>query len=493
MKRTPAWFTAALALSAGALLPLSFAPLAYWPIGIVSPAVLLWCWQHSTRLQVLWQGWLFGVGMFGTGTSWVYVSIHTYGDASAPLAALLTALFCAGLALFPMLQGWLFATCQRQARSDAWLLFPALWVLMEWLRGWILTGFPWLYLGTPHVDTLLGAWAPFLGVLAISGLVCLCAAALADAISRPRQAWQGALVVTAILASSALLERIHWVNPQPAMTTALVQGNIPQQLKWDPQYRDTTLQHYADLTAPYWGNELIVWPEAALPLFMDEADHWLQQQEAKALASGSTLITGIPSRTRDTDGLHYYNSMLALGLGLGSYHKQKLVPFGEYVPLESWLRGLIRFFDLPMSAFDAGPRYQPPLQAGRWAIAPLICYEIAYPDFTARQAQPANIIVTVSNDTWFGASIGPYQHLEMARMRARETGRPVVRATNNGITALIDHRGHILKRIPQFERSVLTGSIQPTTGQTLFAVWGSWPLIALCLTLVAHIRRQYNH
>ena len=490
MSHRPAWIHALLALIAGALLPLSFAPFGYWALGILCPAALLWCWQHSTRQQVLWQGWLFGLGMFGVGTSWVYVSIHTYGDAPMPLAALLTAVFCAGLALLPMLQGLLFAICRRQTRSDVWLLFPALWVLMEWVRSWLLTGFPWLYLGTPHIDTLLGAWAPFLGVLAISGLLCVCAAALIDAINTPRQAWQATAVILAIIACSSLLAQIRWVTPQPAISTALVQGNIPQQLKWDPQYRDKSLQRYAELTRPHWGTELIVWPEAALPLFVDEADHWLEQQESQALASGSTLITGIPSRHRDSGGLHYYNSMIALGFGIGSYHKQKLVPFGEYVPLESVLRGLIRFFDLPMSAFSAGPAHQPPLQAGAWAIAPLICYEIAYPDFTARQAQPANIIVTVSNDTWFGSSIGPYQHLEMARMRALETGRPVVRATNNGITALIDHHGKITTQLPQFEQGVLTGSVQPTTGQTLFDVWGSWPLICLALLNILFIRRQ---
>ncbi|HEY9036344.1 MAG TPA: apolipoprotein N-acyltransferase [Pseudomonadales bacterium] len=485
-----AWLLSLLSLTAGALLPLAFAPFSYWPFSIACPALLLWCWQHGSRAQVIWRGWLFGLGMFGVGTSWVYVSIHTYGAAPVPLAIVLTTLFCAGLALLTLLQGLAFAQLRRHDRSDALLLFPALWVFIEWVRSWLLTGFPWLYLGTPHVDTLLGGWAPFLGVLAISGLTCVCAGALTDALQHRRQAWQNVLLVLSIVVAGLALSHVRWVTPHEPVSTALVQGNIPQQLKWDPEHRDTTLQHYAQLTEPYWGTELIVWPEAALPLFLDEADEWLAVREARARATGSTLITGIPSRHRDAHNLYFYNSIVAIGYGLGSYHKQKLVPFGEFVPFESLLRGLIRFFDLPMSAFSPGPRYQPPLQAGGWAIAPLICYEIAYPDFTARQAQPANIIVTISNDTWFGTSIGPHQHLEMARLRALETGRPVVRATNNGITALIDHHGTITAQLPSFQSGVLTGTVRPTTGQTLFDVWGSWPVVILCVLLLARRRDQ---
>ncbi|TNF32878.1 MAG: apolipoprotein N-acyltransferase [Gammaproteobacteria bacterium] len=484
MTNPPAWLRSWLALAAGALLPLAFAPFGFWPLTILCPALLLWCWQEGSYKQLAWRGWLFGVGMFGTGTSWVYVSIHTYGEAPVPLAALLTLLFSAGLALFTSLQAWLFAHLRRHPYHDALVLFPALWIVSEWLRGWFLTGFPWLYLGTPHVDTWLGAWAPFLGVLSISGLCCLCAGALVMALQQRQYLSRVAVIIAVVITSSLLLSAIRWTQPQPAITVALVQGNVPQQLKWDPEYRDTTLALYASMTQPLWGTQLVVWPEAALPVFMDDISDWLGTQEQLALQHGSTLVTGIPSRQQTAGGWHYYNSMIALGYGIGSYHKHKLVPFGEYVPLEGWLRGLIRFFDLPMSAFSAGPRYQPPLQAGSWAIAPLICYEIAYPDYTARQAQIANMIITISNDTWFGRSLGPHQHLQMARMRARETGRPIIRATNNGVTALVDHDGNIREQLPSFETGVLTGSIEPTKGQTLFSIWASWPLLGLALLLM---------
>ncbi len=487
------WPAALLALAAGAALPLAFAPFGAWPLTLLCPAVLLLCWQGATATQAAWRGWLFGLGLFGSGTSWVFVSIHTYGAASVPLAALLTVLFCAGLAFFTALQAWVFARLKRNPYHDALVLFPALWIVSEWLRGWFLTGFPWLYLGTPHVDTWLGAWAPFLGVLSIGGLCCLCAGALVMALQQRQHLPRLAVIIAIVVASSLLLAQVRWVQPQPALRVALVQGNMPQQLKWDPAWRDEALQRHARLTEPYWGAELIVWPEAALPLFLDEAGDWLGRQEQRAQASSSTLLTGIPTRERDGSGRwRYHNSLTALGNGLGTYHKQKLVPFGEYVPLESLLRGLIAFFDLPMSDFARGPVHQPPLQAGRWAIAPLICYEIAYPDFTARRAQPANLIVTVSNDTWFGRSTGPHQHLEMARLRALETGRPVLRATNNGITAIIDHQGRITARLPQFDSGVLAGTVQPTTGQTLFDIWGSWPLVLLSVLGLLRLWHQYR-
>lgn len=472
----------ALALLAGATLPLAFAPSGAWPLTLLCPALLLLAWQEGSTARLAWRGWLFGFGLFASGASWVYVSMHLYGGASVALAVLLTGLFCAGLGLFGALQGALFGWWRSGRWTDACLLFPILWVLGEWLRSWLLTGFPWLYIGTPHVDTWLGGWAPFLGVFAIGGLLALNAGVAVQAfLSRQRRM---ALVAIGVIAASWLgglgLSAIRWVTPQAAISTALVQGNVPQLMKWDPGFRERTLDLYARMTRPYWGRDLIVWPEAALPVLLDQAADWLGARDREARESGSTLLTGIPSRQRQADGTQvYHNSVIAMGYGVGSYHKRHLVPFGEYVPLQSLLRGLIAFFDLPMSDFQPGENQQAPLQAGAWAVAPLVCYEIAYPDYTARQAQAANLIVTLSNDTWFGRSIGPHQHLQIARLRALETGRPVIRATNNGLTALVDHHGHVTAEAPQFETTVLTGSVQPTTGQTLFDVWGSWPVVIL--------------
>lgn len=492
MKAPSPAVAAGLALLAGALLPLALAPFGWWPLSLLSPALLLWSWQQGSARQLLLRGWLFGLGLFGVGASWVFVSIHVYGQTSLPLAALLTGLFCASLATLPALQGLAFAWFRSGRRSDACLLFPTLWLLFEWLRSWLLTGFPWLYLGHAHADTWLAGWAPFLGTFAISASVAACAGLLVQVLREPRFAGYAASAIALIWLAGAGLGHIRWVDPQPAVDTALVQGNVAQQLKWDPALREHTLQHYDTLSAPYRQHAILVWPEAALPVFADEIADWLEAQATRSMAQGSTLVTGIPTRTRQADGLAYYNSLIALGFGGGHYNKRQLVPFGEYVPLQTWLRGLIAFFDLPMSDFRRGAAWQHPLQTGDWLAAPLICYEIAYADYTATLARKANLIITVSNDTWFGHSIGPHQHLEIARLRALETGRPILRATNNGITALIDHHGRITDRLPQFETAVLRGDFQPTRGQTLFNIWGSWPsvmLAGLCLLVLMPQRK----
>lgn len=483
-----------IALMAGALLPLAFAPFSIGFLSLLAPALLLWCWQTADRRRCVLRGGLFGVGLFGVGASWVFVSIHVYGQASVILAALLTALFVLGLALLFAAQGFLFACLRSHGRSDALLLFPALWVLLEAFRGWFLTGFPWLHLGTPHVDSWLGGWAPFLGVLALSGFSALTAGLLVQILNEGRRFWLPAAAVIGLvwLGGWGLLQ-IRWTQDEPLMSVALVQGNVPQQRKWEPDFLQETLERYQRLSEPHWQHDLLIWPEAAIPAFADAVKPWLQAQDQHARQHGSTLMTGIPTRSPDAEGRpQYRNSLLSLGASAGRYDKHQLVPFGEYVPLENWLRGLIAFFDLPMSGFSAGPGWQPPMQAGDYSAAPLICYEIAYPDYTARLAQAAQFIVTVSNDTWFGRSIGPHQHLQIARLRALETSKPVLRATNDGFTALIDHHGRITAQAERFVETVLTGQVTPQRGQTLFSVWGSWPVIILCSLLLTQLFWQHT-
>jgi apolipoprotein N-acyltransferase len=220
---------------------------------------------------------------------------------------------------------------------------------------------------------------------------------------------------------------------------------------------------------------------------------------AEARRNEATLVTGIFGRTGD--GLH--NSITSLGNGSGIYHKQKLVPFGEYVPLRGLMSSVLQIFDLPMSSLEKGPSGQALLTAGDYVLAPFICYEVVYPDFVRRQARTADILVTISNDTWFGASWGPLQHLQMAAMRALENGRYMVRATNNGVSAIIDEKGNIITRTEQFRAEVLLGEVQVFTGRTPFSRWGSWPVIILCagilctlhwysLTLLASLDRLRN-
>jgi apolipoprotein N-acyltransferase len=261
------------------------------------------------------------------------------------------------------------------------------------------------------------------------------------------------------------------------LTVALYQPNIPQERKWDRTYYSSILQQYRAVMPSLYGYDIILWPEAAIPNAFERARDFLDPLAAQARTVDSALITGIPMRPEPD---RIYNSIIAMGQGDGVYHKQRLVPFGEYVPLEKWLRGLIAFFDLPMSNFSAGEPGQPPLRAASFRLAPFICYEIVYPDLVSEGARQADLLITISNDSWFGRSIGPLQHLQMARMRALENGRYLIRGTNNGISAIIDHRGKIVSATGQFVEASLQGEVETMLGNTPFGSVGSTPVIAAC-------------
>lgn len=481
------------ALACGALLPLAFAPLDWWPLALLVPLALLALLARLPAGAAFRRAWFFGTGMFGSGASWVYVSIHVYGAAPVPLAAALTAGFCMGLALFPAITFWGWARWLRDRRGGIAYGFAAAWVLGEWWRGWFLTGFPWLYLGYSQADGPLAGWLPITGVLGTGLVAAFSAGALYLALCRQRHAPLALALAAALWLAGPLLERIPWTQPAgEPLEVALVQGNIEQNLKWVPGQLERILDTYTALSEPLWGTPLVVWPESAVPAYLDLLVERLAPLAAHARATGSALVFGIPSRDANPArrrGFDAYNSVAVLGDGSGLYHKRHLVPFGEYVPLEAWLRGLIAFFDLPMSSFTSGPRVQPPLDAHGIGIAPSVCYEIAYADQVATGARDAAVLLTVSNDTWFGASIGPLQHLEIARIRALETGRPVIRATNDGISALIDDRGRLAARSAQFTREVLRGSVQPTRGMTPFVRFGSWPLVMLLTIACIFIAR----
>ena len=467
---------------AGALVTLSLAPFDIWPTGILSCALLAWLLSTCEPRPALWRGWLYGLGMFGSGASWVYVSIHVHGYAPVPLALTLTALFCGGLAIFHGLFGWLYVRFVRPLPGGMLIGFALLWVLLEWLRSWVLTGFPWLLLGYAHVDTWIAGWAPIVGVFGLS-FVCALSGSCLFLAWRGRQpvaiATYGVIVLT-IWGGGGVLKPIQWVvraSEQP-LTTAIYQPNVPQEHKWDRKYYYPILKQLDVGTTPLLGNQILVWPEAAVPNYYQNARGFLDPIAAQAEMTGTTLITGIPHRSDNSQG--YHNSIVALGAGSGVYHKQRLVPFGEYVPLESVLRGLIAFFDLPMSAFSPGPADQAPLQAGAYRVAPYICYEIIYPDLVASTARDADLMITISNDSWFGRSIGPLQHLQMARMRALENGRYLIRGTNNGVSAIIDHRGQIVQATDQFVETSLVGEVETMLGNTPFGSFGSRPVIIGC-------------
>ena len=441
----------AAALLAGALLPAALAPFDIWPLAVLCPLALLALLRRPGPAVAALRAWSFGVGMFGTGASWVYVSIHQYGSAPVPLAAFLTLLFCLGLALFPALTFWAWARWLRERPGGVLFGFTAAWVLGEWWRGWFLTGFPWLYAGYSQLEAPLAGWAPVLGVLGIGLILAFTAAALYLTLTRTRGG------PAALAAQRAAVDRRPPARARRldrARRRAAVGRDGAGQHRAGAQVgaRDSCeaiLDTYVAMSEPLWGTDLVVWPEAAVPAYLDLVVDKLAPLAARAVQSGSTLLLGIPTRDANETrrrGFDAFNSIAVIGADSGLYHKRRLVPFGEYVPLEPWLRGLIAFFDLPMSSFSSGPAEQPPLTVRGLRVAPSICYEVVYPDLVGAGAADAELLLTVSNDTWFGASIGPLQHLQMARMRALETGRPLIRATNNGISALIDERGRVLVR-----------------------------------------------
>ena len=476
-----------LPIIAGALFIPGLAPLSAWPATLFSIAALLYLIHRPSNHSAFVTGWLYGAGLFGGGVSWVYVSINVYGQAPPPLAGALTAAFCLGLALLTGLQMALYRYCIGDCENPEPALFAAIWVLFEWVRSWLLTGFPWLYAGYIALDTPAAGWAPVIGVYGLSFIIVGLSAAVGSwAFTRHsgrRSKWAATSIWALVILMGLPLSAIQWTQDSAApVTTAIYQPNISLEKKWNPRYFRAIQQQYINRSLPHFETvDLILWPESALPGYRDRINDYLNQVSAAAEQTETTLITGIP--TRDEQGS--YNSIIALGQGNGEYRKQKLVPFGEYVPFEDSLRGLIQFFDLPMSNFISGPDVPPILSAGALRVASFICYEVVYPDFVWQGARTSEILITVSNDSWFGHSMGPLQHLQMARFRALETGRPLLRGTNNGVSAIIDHRGEPVVTAPQFEEHVITGVVQPKTGLTPIMWLGSAPTLVFCGLFIA--------
>lgn len=480
------WRRPLSALLAGALLPLAFAPYDLWPVALLSLAALFFILYRSTGKQAFWRSWCFGFGLYGTGASWVFVSIYQFGNVSPLFALLLTTLLVVVLSTifalpFAILGRWLSHSALAMI-----LGLPALWVIGEWIRSWLFTGFPWLYLGYGHLHTWLAGWAPLVGVMGVSFICALTAGALAYLwLGRRHKAGAAIpLILCGLLwAAGYGLQTVQWTQPYlEPVKVGVVQGNIPQERKWDPAFLQTTLDRYVSMSEALWDNDWIIWPEAAMPLLYHQARPFIEELKNRALEHESALITGVLYDSREE--FAYYNSIIGIGLGSGIYHKQRLVPFGDYVPLRDWFGPVLSLFNLPMSVLEPGPVNQKGLQVAEALIAPSICYEIAYPDTVAAGAARANILITISNDAWFGASIGPLQHMQIAQMRALETGRYLIRATNNGVSALVNSRGEIIGKTDQFVQQTLEGEVELRTGLTPFMRWGSEPIVFLCLLLV---------
>ncbi len=482
-----------LATLLGISLAFAFAPYEIFPLAFIAPAGLLALWLNASPLRAFRLGFLFGVGLFGAGIYWIFYSIHYMGDVPSWIAFIITAGLIAILALFPASVGYLLNR-YFPITNDSKILcaFPAIWVIIEWIRSWIFTGFAWLFLGYSQTNSPLKGYAPILSVYGVSLAVVVTSALIVNSVIYFRRKnfqtfYFNLFAIIVIWLAGSLLNLIPWTNISgKALTINLVQGNIPQELKWSPDHIQLSLDRYKDLTEPLWGkSDFIIWPEAAVPMPLAEATSFIELLDKKAKESGTSLILGIPVEA--DDGKNYHNAVITLGKTQQSYYKRRLVPFGEYVPFERISSYIFNFLGVPISNLTPGKWGQDPMLIDGTKILTSICYEITYPELTKSNDRDIGFILTVTNDAWFGESSAQAQHLQMAEMRAIELKRPVVFVSNDGITAIVNADGNIQAAVPPHQIAVLKGTVQPMSGLTPWMRNGMNLIlfILLCLFITA--------
>lgn len=476
------FFKYTFSFCAGLLLPCAFAPRPIPPCVFFSCAIILYNWLHSSPGKAFWHGFLFGLGAFGLGTSWIYISMHDHGNMGVMLSGGVTLIFVSVLALFPATQGLLFSRIIRHKNVyvSVLCLFPVFWVLWEWLRSKLFTGFPWLLIGNSQYASALGGYAPILGVYGISLLVALLSAMLL-LVYLKRSSFTVSLTISSyflLFASGLALSHIPWIKKtDPIQTVSLLQGNIPQSLKWNDNQIENILHIYLTMTKKVLDTQIIVWPEAALPTLAENVQPFLYSLNALAIQHHATIILGIPIYHPSTNQI--FNGMRAIGNGRGIYLKRRLVPFGEYTPFRAFLSSFLNTLHIPFSDLTPGPKKQLPLMANQIPFASLICYEIAYPTEVLQSIQKTKFIVVLSDDSWFGNSYASAQQLEIAQMRAAETRQYVLYSTNTGVTAVIDPYGHVIAQAPPEQRGVVIARIQPALSAAPLLRWRYYPTVIL--------------
>ena len=473
-----------LCLSTGGATAFAFAPYELSVIPFITLAVLFHTWRGNNRKQAFINGYLFGLGLFGVGVSWLHISINLFSGINLAGAYLLTLLLVAYLSLFPALTGFLGAS--RSLRSDYTfflVLMPSLWTLGEWLRSFLFTGFPWLTLGYTQTTAMLSGYASLIGVFGVSFILAFLAGGCVLLTGKNRGI-SLAVILLLVLAAGWQLRHYQWTDSgNKEIDVALVQGAIPQELKWLPEYKNTSLERYLEITEPFWGHDLIIWPETAIPGYLHEFREYIEKLDSTATHNGSILLAGLP--TKNPDSGDYFNSLVLLGGKQQIYNKRHLVPFGEYMPLKWLLERPLAVLQIPIANFTPGAADVPPLfDAGGYSMGLSICYEAIFGAEVSKALPGAGVLVNVSNDAWFGDSASPHQHLQMAQMRAIEAGRYLLRATNTGVSAIIDEKGNIIGKTKQFEADAVATKVPLFTGSTVYVLFGDKPIVILSLILL---------
>ena len=473
----------------GLLFTAGFAPLGLSMLVLVVLVPLLYIFHTVSPRDAAAHGFWWGTGAFLSGTYWITISVSGFGGAPIYAALVLMIGLVMIMATYIAITG---AMISRLSYGEPWLLLavaPAAWVLIEWLRGWLFSGFPWLAVGYAQSDSWLSGWAPVLGVYGASfaALVSATAVVVAFLTDKPGRIIAISLIFVPYL-GGALLGGVEWTEKAgPPLTATIIQAGIPQDQKWQPEMLEPTLRFYRGETLEARDSDIVLWPEVAIPSATDLMTTFIAQLDADAERAGQSIIYGILEREEVRGERRTYNSMvLTDGSKRQAYRKRHLVPYGEYFPVPGFIRDNFEMKFIPQSNLTPGaPRQELLVHGSDTPLATAICYEDAYGAEQLYALPEARLLINVSNDAWFGDSIAPMQHLQIARMRSIEAERDTIRATSTGISAFIDHKGRLVQRGAQFEPVVMTRSVQPRVGATPYVRTGNTPVLVISLLLLA--------
>ncbi len=477
----------------GAFAVLGFAPFYIFPASIISVAGICYLWLKAASPRAVWiLGFSYGLGLYIIGIYWIYISLHDFGGMPWWFAGFCTFCLCAFMALFVALVGWL-------SKRFGFLLLsaPVLWGLSDWIRGWIFTGFPWLTLGYSQVPhSPLAGFIPIVGVYGVSVITAFMAVLIASWFANTQsKVWKRNAIASIMitLVSGGILKMVEWTTPIGApFTTSLIQGNIPQDLKWSPEEAQNTIDQYLAMTKAS-KSQLIILPETALPVLASQLDPSVKNALiSHAKQNNGNILVGMVEYNEKTQ--EYFNSALSFGSNENqTYRKNHLVPFGEFIPLKKVFGWIYHdWLNMPLSDLSRGGEHQQPINLDHQKVAVNICYEDVFGEEIIRQLPEATLLVNISNDAWYGQSYAAHQHMQFSQARALETGRMMLRATNTGATAAIDQHGYVLAHAPHDVKTTLDVKAQGFAGSTPYVRWGNWPFIILSFIAIAFVWRRKN-